>query len=211
MDAQIEQVKAEDVSSEWEKQTSSFMKIIEQFSNVTIATLGPTGTSSEAAAKYLLSFLTKSQGKYTLFPSFEEAYHDLVSGNANILLIANAYERIDKFYMSQDIKFLFSFVLETPLYGITKKKGEAIDNDKTLKIATHHAPSSLIPWFLKGMKGDYDILLVNSTSEAAMKLQKGEVDLSLTTANAAQEYGLEFISPTRTILMLWSIFVPNWE
>ncbi|OIJ21867.1 hypothetical protein BKP45_04010 [Anaerobacillus alkalidiazotrophicus] len=187
------------------------MKIIEQFSHVNIATLGPTGTSSEAAARYLLSFLKKSQGGYTLFPSFEEASNDLVNGNSNILLVANAYERIDELYMSQDLKFLFSFVFETPLYGITKRRGEDLAKNRTLKIATHHAPLSLIPWFLKNIDRNYEIVLVNSTSEAAIKVQTGEVDLSLTTANAAQEYGLEFISPTRTILMLWSIFAPNWE
>ncbi len=47
---------------------------------------------------------------------------------------------------------------------------------------------------------------VNSTSEAALRLKSGEVDLCLTTENAVKEYDIEFISPTRTILMLWSVF-----
>ena len=171
-----------------------------------IATLGPSGTSSEASAKYLLSSLKDQHGKYSLFPSYEDAYESLVSGASNVLLVANAYKGIDKFYMSKDIQFLFPFIFETPLYGVAKKPYEELTRERPLIVATHHAPSCLLPWFLADFDRKYEVLFVNSTSEAAVKLQKGEVDLCLTTANAAEKYNAEFISPTRTILMLWSVF-----
>ncbi|XCS12940.1 hypothetical protein GBG21_09305 [Aeribacillus pallidus] len=158
----------------WNQHFLSSLVFLEQLE---IATLGPSGTSSEASAQYLLSSLKNSHGKYSLFPTYEEAYENLVSGTSNILLVANAYKGIDKFYMSKDIQF-----------------------------ATHHAPSCLLPWFLADFDMKYEVLFVNSTSEAAIKLQKGEVDLCLTTVNAAQKYNVEFISPTCTILMLWSVF-----
>lgn len=187
----------------WNQHFLSSLVFLEQLE---IATLGPSGTSSEASAQYLLSSLKNSHGKYSLFPTYEEAYENLVSGTSNILLVANAYKGIDKFYMSKDIQFLFPFVFETPLYGVAKRPCEELNRNRSLVIATHHAPSCLLPWFLADFDMKYEVLFVNSTSEAAIKLQKGEVDLCLTTVNAAQKYNVEFISPTRTILMLWSVF-----
>lgn len=171
-----------------------------------IATLGPSGTSSEASAKYLLFSLEDKSGKYSLYPSYEEAYESLILGTSNLLLVANAYKGIDKFYMSHDILFLFPFIFETPLYGVAKRRNEEVDLKRRLVIATHHAPSYLLPWFLSGLDVEYEMVFVNSTSEAAAKLQDGKVDLCLTTIHAAEKYNGEFISPMRTILMLWSVF-----
>ncbi|MBA4538129.1 hypothetical protein H1Z61_13535 [Bacillus aquiflavi] len=192
--------------SNWNKKLISSLSCLRQLE---IATLGPSGTSSEASAKYLLSSLKSEHGTYLLFPSYEEAYESLVSGQANILLVANAYKGIDKFYMSKDIQFLFPYVFETPLYGVAKRPSEELASGRPLVIATHHAPSSLLPWFLADFDMQYKIQFVDSTSKAAIKLQNREVDLCLTTANAAKKYHAEFISPTRTILMLWSVFGMN--
>ncbi|NJN09419.1 MAG: hypothetical protein HC836_40975 [Richelia sp. RM2_1_2] len=40
---------------DWNKQFFSFINYLEQIDIIDIATLGPTGTSSETAAKYLLA------------------------------------------------------------------------------------------------------------------------------------------------------------
>lgn len=202
----VVKIQAREISpllSNWNQRFFSSLLFLEQ---PKIATLGPSGTSSEASGEYLLSLLKVEQGKCSLYPSYEEAYESLVSGISNLLLVANAYKGIDKFYMSKDIQFLFPFVFETPLYGVAKRPCEKLDRSRSLIIATHHAPSSLLPWFLTDLDIQYEVLLVNSTSEAAIKLHKGEVDLCLTTENAAQKYNVKFISPTRTILMLWSVF-----
>lgn len=189
--------------SNWNQKFVSSLLFSEQLD---IATLGPSGTSSEASSKYLLSLLKAEHGKYSLYSSYEDAYESLVSGESNVLLVANAYKGIDKFYMSRDIQFLFPFVFETPLYGVAKRPDEELERSRSLIIATHHAPSSLLPWFLSDLDIKYEMVFTNSTSEAAVKLQNGEVDLCLTTENAANKYNVKFISPTRTILMLWSVF-----
>ncbi|MDA7028428.1 hypothetical protein PJ311_17970 [Bacillus sp. CLL-7-23] len=199
------------ISLHWYIQFTSYLGYLGLLKKIDVATLGPSGTSSEAAADYLLSSVKGNDGKCSLFPSYEEAYQNITVGASNILLVANAYERIDMFYMSQDIQFLFPFVFETPLYGVAKKPGEELKKDRSLTIATHHAPVSLLPWFLKEMEIDYEIIYVSSTSEAALKLQKNEVDLCLTTENAARKCNVEFISPTRPILMLWSVFIKKSE
>ena len=186
----------------WNHQIISSVLFLEPLK---IATLGPAGTSSEASAQYLLSMLGE-EGTYSLFSSYEKSYENLIPGTSNMLLVANAYQGIDKFYMSGEMEFLFPFIYETPLYGIAKRKREELVLDRPLIIATHHAPSSLIPWFLSGHDLEYETIFVRSTSEAANKLKNGEVDLCITTEIAAQKNNVEFISPTRTIVMLWSVF-----
>ena len=49
-------------------------------------------------------------------------------------------------------------------------------------------------------------MLSRSTSAAALAALSGEVEAALTTQPAAEHYGLSFISPTRPISMLWSVF-----
>jgi len=87
--------------------------------------LGPEGTSSEAAAQYLISQLSDDRVKYTLFSTYEEAYEDVISGDSNVLIVANAYKGIDKFYMSTSVQFLLSFVFQTPLYGVAARPGSS--------------------------------------------------------------------------------------
>lgn len=195
-----------DAAFTWNSPFSAFTSFITKTPLIHVATLGPAGTSSEAAAKYFLSVVNKS-GQYSLYPTYEEAFQELVSGKTNFLLVANAYERIDRIYMSHEVHLLLPFIYETPLYGIAKRPGDLLSDNQPLKIATHHAPASLIPWFLTDFHYDYEVLFVKSTSEAAIKLKTGEADLCVTTENAAKEYGVTFITKTRPILMLWSVFV----
>ncbi|MBM7644579.1 bacilysin biosynthesis protein BacA [Scopulibacillus daqui] len=196
-----------DVPFTWNAQYRALKKLITKKALVNVATLGPSGTSSEAAAKHFLSELNCKNGQYKLYPTYEEAFEGLISGKSDFLIVANAYERIDRIYMSQESHLLFPFVYETPLYGIAKRSGENLPENQPLKIATHHAPVSLIPWFLTDFNYKYDVLFVKSTSEAAMKLRDGEVDLCVTTENAVKKYGVKFITKTRPILMLWSVFI----
>lgn len=202
---QIEQVSETAIS--WYRQFFLFRRYIENLSQVYVATLGPAGTSSELATSHLLSsILRKQDAKFSLFSSYEESFDSLLKRDNNLLVVANAYERVDKFYMSIETKFLFSFVFDTPLYGVAKVPDYELPKTRPLRIATHHAPSSLIPWFLSNSRLTYKIVLVNSTSQAALSAQRGEVDLCVTNLDSAQRYGVDFISPTRSIRMLWSVF-----
>lgn len=49
----------------------------------------------------------------------------------------------------------------------------------------------------------------SSTSASALAVVSGEVDVALTTEIAARIHKLKFISRTRPIHMLWSVFVSN--
>lgn len=195
------------VVRDWFRQYFAFEEYLKRFPQLEIATLGPEGTSSEAAVKYFVSsFEDKKDSMYSLYATYEQAFEALLQGKSNLLVVANAYERIDKFYMAPDAQFVLSFIFTTPPYGVAKLPIHELPRKWKVRIATHHAPSSLIPWFLAGQGLEYDIALVTSTSEAALCVQRGDADLCVTNALSAERCGLIFISPTRSISMLWSVF-----
>ena len=197
-----------EIALDWFKQFQLLQHYLDALSHVDIASLGPTGTSSEVAVSHFISsFCKNKEAHYSLFPSYEHALDSLREGAHNLLIIANAYDKVDRFYMSTEITLLYSFIFSTPEYGVAKSPLHEVPVARRARIATHHAPSSLIPWFLSGLNIDeYEILTVGSTSQAAICAQRGEADLCVTNLPAASLYGLDIISRTRPIRMLWSVF-----
>ncbi|WP_199746758.1 MULTISPECIES: hypothetical protein [unclassified Amycolatopsis] len=171
-----------------------------------IATLGPAGTSSEAAGWHLAGRLgiARDIGAVELFPSYEEARAAVKEGRASRLLVANAYQGISEFYMDRVLGLERAFVFDTPLYGLASRQDRPLP--LTCQISTHPAPVALIGQLLPPGYEVAEVDYALSTSAAAERAANGEVDLALTTRPAAQRHGLRFISRTRPIRMLWSVF-----
>ncbi|MFC0105626.1 hypothetical protein [Kibdelosporangium aridum] len=171
-----------------------------------VATLGPSGTSSELAAQYLCTLLGDERpDAVVLHDSYEQAHADVVAGRAVRMVVANAYHRVNTFYMDQRLALESAFVLDTPEYGLAADPSRPVPLHP--KVVTHPAPRDLIrqltpPGYQAGA-----IVEVGSTSAAAVQVTAGSADLALTTAPAARLHGLRFVSTTRPIRMLWSVFV----
>jgi prephenate dehydratase len=170
------------------------------------ATLGPAGTSSQAAARYL----TPAQGADTetpirLYSTYEAARDAVLTGEATRLLVANAYSGIDEFYMDLRLELEQAFIFDTPLYGLATRP--SVPLPLLCRITTHPAPRSLIRQLIPPGYGVADIQFATSTSAAAEEAATGEADIALTTVPAASLHGLRFISATRPIRMLWSTFI----
>ncbi len=175
---------------------------------VLVATLGPRGTSSEIAASYVCALFGEKlevEGEVLLCPSFEDASEAVLRGSAMAVVVANAYSRVNALYMNPAFFLAGAFIMPTPNYGVVAP----LDVPVPLKVrlATHPAPAALVdelvpPSFVVG-----ETLLAPSTSEAARMVAQGEVDLALTNETSAREHCLRFVSRTRPIRMLWSIFV----
>lgn len=175
-----------------------------------IATLGPAGTSSEMAGRDLARMLgTGSDNAVILCSSYEQARATVLEGRANRLLVANAYHGISEFYMDLCLTLERAFVFDTPLYGLASRRRSPLPLQCT--IATHPAPHALIKQLIPPGYGISSVDQVLSTSAAAAQVANGGADLALTTEPAARRYGLRFISPTRPIRMLWSVFVPTHD
>lgn len=170
------------------------------------ATLGPAGTSSEATARYLASALalTGQEAPVALHASYEAAADAVLDGSAVRLLVANAYHGINRFYMDLGLQLERAFVLDTPLYGLAARPDVPLPT--TCRIVTHPAPHDLIMQLIPPGYRIGAIELAASTSAAAEQAAEHGGDLALTTEPAAARTGLAFISPTRSIRMLWSVF-----
>jgi hypothetical protein len=177
-----------------------------------IGTLGPAGTSSEEAARHVWPLLgsgvpgaAAGAPVIRLYESYEAAAESLGAGVVSHLLVANAYAGVNAFYMDAGLDLLGAFIRDTPRYGLAKARGRQVPVDPT--VATHPAPLPLIAQLLPEPYRATDIVLTTSTSAAARAAEDGSADLALTTAPAAAAHHLDFISPTRVIRMLWSVFV----
>lgn len=175
---------------------------------LSVATLGPAGTSSEAAARQMFAHLGgDEQGQpnaLKLFTTYESAGEAVRNHAADLLLVANAYADISQFYMDPRLRFVGAFVFDTPEYGIAARPGTEIPS--RVIVASHPAPMPLIGELMPQHIVIDRVITANSTSTAAASVRLQEVDLALTTVPAAIANGLQFISKTRPIRMLWSTF-----
>lgn len=194
-------------------ETTSIMNIAvpDDLSPVPIATLGPAGTSSEAAACHLREHLcmrfggTATDWPVVLHGRYELAGDALRGGTAALLVVANAYHGVSEFYMDPGLQISGAFVFDTPLYGIAAAASSPTSG--RVRIASHPAPIPLIHELLDSERFDVaEIIRCDSTSEAAATVAAGKADLALTTAPASELHELTIISRARSIRMLWSIF-----
>ncbi|MGW2787761.1 prephenate dehydratase domain-containing protein [Streptomyces populi] len=170
-----------------------------------IGTLGPAGTSSEQAALYLWADRSRDTvPDIRLYDTYEQAGEALREHAVSHLVIANAYAGVHSFYMDPKLRFAGAFLFDTPHYGIAVAPGHPIP--KRPRIATHPAPVALVGELLPEEYAVEEILYATSTSAAAAQARRRETDLALTTQPAAKANELEFISRTRPIRMLWSVF-----
>ncbi|WP_404383884.1 hypothetical protein [Caenispirillum salinarum] len=166
-----------------------------------LATLGPEGTSSENTAKYVSQI---ERSDIRLFPTYEEAARFVTDSSHAALLVANAYQRINEFYISDRFSPLSAFFYDTPPYALASRDGVALEVDRP-RIATHQAPSHLVRQLLATER--FDLVYADSTSAAAAMAASGEVDACLTTQKAQDRHGLIRISDQVVIPMLWTLFV----
>jgi hypothetical protein len=175
--------------------------------NITIASLGPAGTSSEDASHFLMRYLrTHGHGctGVQLYDRYEDACESLTASRAGLLVVANAYAGIGSFYMNPNLALATVFIKDTPRYGLAGIQD--VRPRVPVRVATHPAPEPLITELLPPECHVASVVMAGSTSAAAAAARAGEVDLALTTEPAARLYDLRFISARRPIRMVWSAF-----
>lgn len=171
-----------------------------------IATLGPSGTSSDYVARKYLESFHLIENKIILFDSFEKAAEAVLNEQAKFLLVPHAYKNINYFYMNPMLKLEKIFTYDTPMYGIATR----IDNSDFLysELVSHEAPIPMVDYYLSA---DINIELANSTSAAAELVSRGTFDFCITNEEACKKYKLKFIESFHAINMSWSIFIKRKE
>jgi prephenate dehydratase len=174
-----------------------------------IVTLGPAGTSSEAAARHLWARFGPAEAaldpdRVVLLDTYEECLAALRRRRQTIAVVANAYSGASQFYMDPELRLWGAFVLDTPQYGIAS--ATPCVPSGSVRLVTHPAPAPLIGQLLPGATDRLELVFASSTSSAAREVRAGRADLALTTEKAAALHQLHFVSRTRAIRMLWSVF-----
>ncbi|MGB8455819.1 MAG: hypothetical protein WCD89_26325 [Anaerocolumna sp.] len=183
--------------------------------NIKIGTLGPNGTSSEQALKYLISIITNYNHKIELekhlMNNFKNVYESLNNGLINYALIPTAYERITDFFWNNNFINNLNFIFPTPEYGIVCKNNyKPIKNRKT-KVACCPAVENIIEYLSNGelQDGQIERFKTNSTTEAVICLINDDADLAITNKTSFELYSdkdIKFISRTYNATMLWALF-----
>lgn len=186
---------------------------------LSIATLGPEGTSSHTALLYLLGRLIERDRalgtvRTMLYPSFDDVLRTVVDGTARVALLPNAYPDVTSFYWHEALRLLFFFSSPTPSYGLVTRAGRALGAGP-LTIASCQAVVCLLdelcPPALRGRELTWRI--VDSTqAAAAAAAEDPAVDLAITNEHgAAHHSGLRFLSRRAGVDMVWSLFVRKDE
>ncbi|KND57270.1 Bacilysin biosynthesis protein BacA Similarities with prephenate dehydratase [Candidatus Burkholderia verschuerenii] len=163
-----------------------------------IATLGPSGTSSEFVARQL-SERVMLLGNYEMAEAF---IHD-TDENA-LLLVANAYQYINRFYISQRTGPIGAFFCDTPPYVLASKNKCVQDMPDRPRISSHRAPAHLLEQILPDAA--FTLVEADSTSAAARMTAESTVDACITTKIACEKEGLTALYDTGVIPMLWTLF-----
>ncbi|WP_297430071.1 hypothetical protein [Clostridium sp.] len=197
------------------EQYDCFFKEISNNDSIKIGTLGPNGTSSEQALKYLISnianYNNKVQFENHLMNSFGNVYESLNEGLIRYALIPTAYERITDFFWNNNFTNNLNFIFPTPEYGLVCKNNyRSIRNRKT-KVACCPAVENIIEYLSNGELHDGQIERVktNSTTEAVISLINNDVDLAITNKTSFELYSdkdIKFISKTYTANIVWTLF-----
>jgi prephenate dehydratase len=174
-----------------------------------VVTLGPAGTSSEAAAWHLWGRYGPAEAamdpdRVVLLDTYEQCLAALRRGKQTVAVVANAYSGASQFYMDPDVDLWGAFVLDTPRYGIAS--ATPFVPSGSVRLVTHPAPAPLVGQLFPGPVDRLELVFASSTSSAAREVRVGRADLALTTEKAAALHQLHFVSRTRTIRMLWSVF-----
>lgn len=175
---------------------------------IKIGTLGPSGTSSEAAVAYFIQTYKNEAEDYsiTLLNNFHSVLHELTHGDLSMAIVPHAYSEINLFYINPKIALARMFTFDTPPYGLASRS-DAIVSEHHCRVVSHPAPVLLLD-ILLGQMGlsRYKIKFVSSTSEAAQEVFENRADLALTNMNAIKKYDLVCCAMYGAIQMGWSVF-----
>ncbi len=197
------------------EQYDYFFKEVSDNANIKIGTLGPNGTSSEQALKYLISnipnYSHKIEFEKHLMNNFRNVYESLNEGLINYALIPTAYERITDFFWNNNFINNLNFIFPTPEYGIACKNNYRPIRNRKIRIACCPAVENIIAYLSNGELQDDQIerIKTNSTTEAVICLINDDADLAITNKTSLDIYSdrdIKFISKTYNANIVWALF-----
>lgn len=199
----------------FKQQLIDFKKDINNKEEIIIGTIGPHGTSSEQAAKYLIQKLHKENPtckfEIILKDDFQYVLKDLENFDIDYSLIPTAYERITDFFWHYHFANILNFIYETPNYGLVTKKNFDYIKVKKLRMATCHAVRNVFEFLATDVlkQKEIEFVISRSTTDAILKILSNDADIGITNETSYEIYknrGIMFISKKYNATIVWSLF-----
>ncbi|MFJ5774436.1 hypothetical protein [Streptomyces sp. NPDC093094] len=171
-----------------------------------LGTLGPAGTSSDLAAR----FLAAEHGlSVELFDTFDDVLEQLLSRRLELALVPSAYAGLTRFHWHRDLRLRAFFPRATPEYGIAAGSGGGLPpGDGPVSVAAmwevRRIYAEVAPAALHGR--DVDWVDASSTQHAAEILADGGAQLAVTNAPGVRTYGLRWVATRPGAEILWTLF-----
>ena len=171
----------------------------------TISTLGPEGTDSMRAGRYLLTVKSHGRGLVIGRESFRAALDDVVDSRANAAIMPLAYKPVQGELGFFDLLAKYdgsihvaeSFNLRTkPMVFATRPRR---DLASVRTVASHPSTAGLVPQ-------GYSIVEINSKPSCVEAVLNGQAYACIGSLDVAVERGLEIVREYKGNPMTWLVF-----
>lgn len=169
-----------------------------------LGTLGPSGTSSDLAARVL----AEQYGvRVRLFASFDAVLDALLDRAVDAVLVPSAYHEITRFHWHPGLKLLTFFAQATPDYGIAVRDAEG-QRPGALRLASMWEVRFIVDELaLPGLDSErIEWVDAGSTQHAAQLLAAGDADAAVTNAPGVATHGLRWLARRPGADIIWAIF-----
>ncbi|MGW2816460.1 hypothetical protein [Streptomyces sp. NPDC001415] len=198
-------VLAEEYGARWSELTGRWASR----PGTTLGTLGPAGTSSDLAAR----FLAAEHGlRVELFATFDDVLDQLLCGVVELALVPSAYGGLTGFHWHRDLRLRAFFPQATPEYGIAAAgglpPGELPPGEGPVTVAAmwevRRIYAEVVPAPLRGREVVW--VEASSTQHAAAILADGGAQLAVTNAPGVRAHGLRWVATRPGAEIIWTLF-----
>ena len=189
-------------------------------SSITLATLGPSGSDSEAAAKSYAAKLVPHTipyrledgvarvgvsiggirtAKVELHPTYKDAIDSLVAGGSDLAVVASAAHDLSDYIFGKPyraIKINGFFMHPTDEILFVRRKGIV----KVRSVALYPATRPLV-------KGEYKIVASVSKSQAAEDCLECRADAAVITTRSYDPNKFDVVERYGAFMMSWNVFI----
>jgi hypothetical protein len=164
-----------------------------------IHTLGPLGTNLAGAALIWLqrnaAAVSDLDKNVILHSTVEDAVANMPENDKHGLMTCAVYPLLHDLVFKNIVKLQF---IDSFIYPTFSMVLASVSGLRPLKVATHPAPSSLVP-------KNAETIFVNSNSQAALDCAAGLVDGCITTAAAATMHELKVVTDFGPVPMVFTL------
>jgi hypothetical protein len=172
----------------------------------TLGTLGPAGTSSDLAARFLAAEYGLS---VELFTTFDDVLDHLLDGRVEFALVPSAYQGLTRFHWHRGLRLRAFFPRATPEYGIAAGAGGGLPpGDGPVAVAAMWEVRRIYAEVVPDALLDREVTWVDavSTQHAAEILAGGGAELAVTNAPGVRAHGLRWVATRPGAEIVWTLF-----